>query len=160
MLQFLAHLIRLLTSAIRSVGRAIGEAIAGERYTCWAAAVMPDHVHLLIRKHRQTAEDITENLMTRTRQRLRDVGHVPPNHPAWAGGCGWHVFLEHPDDVQRTIKYIRDNAAQPWPSCNPATIDPCIRATAPTPPTPDHSKPPGATRSAVRRSARGGCGRR
>jgi hypothetical protein len=29
-------------------------------------------------------------------------------HPVW-GGPGWGVFLDTPDDVRRTIKYIEDN---------------------------------------------------
>src|SRR4051812_47485823 len=33
------------------VAEAFGEVIGTERYTCYACAVMPDHVHLLIRKH-------------------------------------------------------------------------------------------------------------
>jgi len=38
------------------VADAIGGAIAKRGYTCYAAAMMPDHIHLVIRKHRDLAE--------------------------------------------------------------------------------------------------------
>ena len=34
---------------------------------------------------------------------LRDM-----HHPVW-GGHGWSVFLDHPEDIWRTIPYIEDN---------------------------------------------------
>src|SRR4051794_7574141 len=40
----------------RLIGEVFGHVIAAERYTCYACVVMPDHVHLLLRKHRHTAE--------------------------------------------------------------------------------------------------------
>ena len=40
------------------VAGAIEQVIARERLTCWACAVMPDHVHILIRKHRLKFEDM------------------------------------------------------------------------------------------------------
>src|SRR5437879_1781651 len=37
---------------IDRLGTSIGLVIRERRYTCYACAVMPDHVHLLIRRHR------------------------------------------------------------------------------------------------------------
>lgn len=79
---------------------------------------MPDHVHLLIRKHRDSAEQMIENLQSLSRKRL---GHIrPKDHPLWTSG-GWKVFLDHPDEMHRTIHYIEQNPikqylpAQSWP---------------------------------------------
>ena len=91
------------------VGEALVEVIAQRRYTCWACAVMPDHVHLLIRKHRDLAEDMIEHLKAGARERLIDEGSFPPDHPVWTGGGGWKVFLDGPDEVRRTIPYIQQN---------------------------------------------------
>src|SRR5205814_6341889 len=53
----LAHQPMIFTpDDIQFVGKCIGETIHARGYTCYACAVMPDHVHLLIRRHRDKAE--------------------------------------------------------------------------------------------------------
>ena len=102
------------------VGQGLGEAIAERRYTCYACAVMPDHVHLLIRKHRHQAEEMIENSQNASRLRLRTAGARTPDHPTW-GGPGWRVFLDHPTVIRRTVRYIENNPVkwklprQRWP---------------------------------------------
>ena len=83
-------------------------AIAELRYTCYACAVMPDHVHLVIRKHRDSAEEVIFDLQEASRLRLRTSARCPQDHPVW-GGAGWKVFLDHPDEIRRTIRYVEDN---------------------------------------------------
>ena len=103
------------------IGESFAEVIAAERYTCYACAIMPDHVHLLVRKHKHSAETIIENLKEGSRARLLEGGFRPSDHPTWSEGGGWKVFLEHPDEVRRTIGYIEKNplplgeAVQSWP---------------------------------------------
>lgn len=42
-----------------------------------------------------------------------------PGHPVW-GGPGWKVFLDTPDDIRRTMRYVETNpikarlTAQKW----------------------------------------------
>ena len=69
---------------------------------------MPDNLHILIRKHRDRAEDMILNLHTHSRLRFRAEGLRPPDHPLW-GGPGWKVFFDTPDDIRRTIRYIENN---------------------------------------------------
>ena len=94
--------------------------VARERYTCYACAIMPDHVHILIRKHKHQAEEMISHLQNDSRLRLREAGARTPVHPVW-GGPGWKVFLDHPDDIWRTSRYIDGNPAklrmppQHWP---------------------------------------------
>jgi REP element-mobilizing transposase RayT len=90
------------------VGDAIGHAIDECNYTCYACAIMPDHVHLVIRKHKDVAEEMIEKIQELSRKRLGEVGLRTLDHPTWTRG-GWKVFLDHPDDVWRTIRYIDDN---------------------------------------------------
>jgi REP element-mobilizing transposase RayT len=90
------------------VARAFGSVIAAEKYTCYACVVMCDHVHLVIRKHKHDAEEMIRNLQRESHLALRDAGLVDLSHPVW-GGSGWKVFLDHPDDIRRTVKYVRDN---------------------------------------------------
>lgn len=103
------------------IGEAFGEVVAKERYTCYACAIMPDHVHVLIRKHRHLAEDMIEALMAASRDALVRASLRDSDHPTWTAGGGWKVYLDHPDEVRRTIPYIERNPlplrlpAQQWP---------------------------------------------
>lgn len=103
------------------IAEAFRQVIGTERYTCYACAVMPDHVHILIRKHRHTAEEIGENLMRLSRNALIDAGHRAPSHPTWIASRPWVVYLDHPQEVRRTIGYIERNPikiglpTQQWP---------------------------------------------
>ena len=94
--------------AVNVIAGAFRLAINEMRYTCYACAIMPDHVHLLIRKHRDSAEEMIFALQEASRLRLRTSGLVPEHHPVW-GGPGWKVFLDHPSEVHRTIGYIEEN---------------------------------------------------
>src|SRR5436309_11379930 len=70
---------------------------------------MPDHVHILIRKHKDLAEKMIENLKDASRLRLLVAKRRTNNRPTWTAGGGWKVFLDHPDEVKRTIDYINRN---------------------------------------------------
>lgn len=93
---------------ILSVGESFADAVARYRYTCYACAILPDHVHILIRRHRDEAAVMIRLIQDHSRLRFRDAGLAPPDHPVW-GGPGWVVYLDHPDEVRRTIRYINDN---------------------------------------------------
>jgi REP element-mobilizing transposase RayT len=90
------------------VAEAIETAIDEYRYTCYACAVMPDHVHLVIRKHRDLAEAMIDNVQTLSRERLVKLGVRAEGHPVWTSG-GWKVFLDHPDEVWQTVRYVENN---------------------------------------------------
>lgn len=106
------------------IARAFETVIASENYTCYACAVMRDHVHLVIRKHKHMAEEMIRNLQRESHLALRGAGLVNFEHPVW-GGHGWKVFLDRPDDIRRTMKYVRDNPipfrtpVQEWPFVAP-----------------------------------------
>lgn len=114
----LHELFAFSTNEFEFVSSAIGEAITECSYTCYACAIMPDHVHLLIRKHKDQAEVMIEKLQSLSRKRLEILR--PDGHPLWTCG-GWKVFLDHPDEMWRTIKYIENNPIklqlpkQSWP---------------------------------------------
>lgn len=93
---------------IEIVAEGFADAVAEHRYTCYACAILPDHVHLLIRKHRDSAEQMIEGLQRASRSLLVRRGRRAPEHPVWATG-GWKGFLDRPEGVRRTIRYIQDN---------------------------------------------------
>ena len=108
-------------AAIEALAESFAETIRSRVYTC---AIMPDHVHMIIRKHRDHAETMLESLQSGSRDHLQRLGLRSADHPVW-GGPGWKVFLETRRDVARTIQYIEDNPikigrpVQRWPFVTP-----------------------------------------
>jgi REP element-mobilizing transposase RayT len=102
-------------SDIMTVGKAFGEIIRERKYTCYACAIMPDHVHILIRKHRDLGEEMIENLQDRSCDRFCDGGSCNPSHPVWTDG-GWKRYLFTPEEVRGVIRYIEGNPLEiGWP---------------------------------------------
>jgi REP element-mobilizing transposase RayT len=96
------------TDEIQVLGRLIGKVINDRGYTCYACAVMPEHIHLLIRRHRDNGDVMLEALQQATRQGLIDAEIRSPRHPVW-GGKGWDVFLNTRANIERIIEYIQKN---------------------------------------------------
>ena len=102
------------------VAEGFATTIAQRGYTCYACAIMPDHVHLLIRRHRDKAEVMLEALQVSTRECLISKGSRNASHPVW-GGPGWKRFLNTRGDIERVVQYIRKNPVaaggekQEWP---------------------------------------------
>jgi REP element-mobilizing transposase RayT len=69
---------------------------------------MSDHVHLVMRKHRDDAEAMMLVLQDASRQLLRSRDRRSSIHPVW-GGPGWKVFLHRVADMERTIRYVEEN---------------------------------------------------
>jgi REP element-mobilizing transposase RayT len=117
-------LLRFSKAEMQAIAEAFAEVIKRERYTCYACAIMPDHIHGLVRKHRDLAEDMIEKLQDQSRFRVLDVGERDAKHPVW-GGPGWKVYLDCPEDFWRTVRYIEQNPleahlpAQRWSFVTP-----------------------------------------
>jgi REP element-mobilizing transposase RayT len=113
-------LLTLAPSQFPVVAAALADVIFQRRYTCYACAVLPDHVHMVIRKHRDKGEDMIEHLQQASRMRLQESGHGSADHPIWTQG-GWYGFLDRPQAVRVRIRYIEQNPskaglpAQRWP---------------------------------------------
>ena len=77
-----------------AVGESFLEIIHKFKYTCYACAIMPDHVHLVIRKHRDSSEQMIRNFQGMSRAKLLSTDVVPTDHPVWTKR-GWKVVLEY-----------------------------------------------------------------
>ena len=81
---------------------------------------MPDHIHLVNRKHKHDAETMIENLQGDSRALMFESKTVPEGHPTWTKG-GWKVFLNTPQEVWQRIRYVEGNPMkeglprQGWP---------------------------------------------
>jgi REP element-mobilizing transposase RayT len=103
-----------------AIGAALAQTVASHRYTCWACAIMTNHLHLCIRRHRDTDDVIWGHIAAESAAVVRQGKNVPTDHRVWADRP-YAVFLETPADVWRVIRYIEGNPqkeglpAQVWP---------------------------------------------
>lgn len=103
-----------------AVAEAFGNTIRNHQYTCYACAIMPDHVHLVIRKHKHDAETMIDNFQLESRAWLLERDIIAEQHPVWTKG-GWKVFLDNPEEVWQRIQYVESNPMkermpkQNWP---------------------------------------------
>ena len=90
---------------------AVGETIAARRLTCYACAVLTDHVHLLIRRHRVSGQRMVPLFKDRLRDRLLEAKLVPPDHPVWSRDV-CVLFKSDPRSVWTCVAYINGNFAR------------------------------------------------
>ena len=117
--------LKLELEARDACGHSFARVIEQRGLTCYACAIMPDHVHILIRKHRLHGEDMIGGFQVASRAGLIESGMRTAVHPTWTAGHGWIVFLVTPEEIQRTIRYIEQNPlkiglpAQSWSFVKP-----------------------------------------
>jgi REP element-mobilizing transposase RayT len=108
----LAHpIVAFSEEEIAVLAESFRQTVSQRRYTCYACAIMPEHVHLLIRRHRDKAEQMAEQFQDASREALVAAGHRRGNHPVW-GGRGWKAFQFTRADMERTVRYIENNPAE------------------------------------------------
>jgi REP element-mobilizing transposase RayT len=104
----------------------------------WACAILPEHIHLVVGRFRLPIEQVVIQLKGEATQRLLEEGIHPFGHLRESNGrppkCfargEWSVFLETPEDIERAIAYVANNAGkeglkpQTWPFVVP--FDPSV----------------------------------
>jgi REP element-mobilizing transposase RayT len=103
----------------RAIGRGFSKAVEEGDYRILACAILPEHVHLVIKRHERTAERIVGHLKARATQELVAEGLHPfvqemngGRFPSVFPDRAWKVFLDSHDDVQSAVNYVRDNPAK------------------------------------------------
>jgi REP element-mobilizing transposase RayT len=87
---------------------AFGKAIQTHQLTCYACAVLSNHVHILLRKHRLKAEDMIGFLKHSGQEKLHELELVPPKHPVFnADSC--HIYKNSIEEMRTCIRYIERN---------------------------------------------------
>lgn len=102
------EVLRFTNEEVVLLGQYFAKTVHKHRYTCYGCAILNDHVHLLIRKHKHIAETMIEHFQEESRANFIQAGLRRPMHPVW-GGPGWKVFLNTREDIERTIRYIVAN---------------------------------------------------
>jgi REP element-mobilizing transposase RayT len=99
-----------------AVSRGFSDYAVRSGLTIWACAILPDHVHLVLCRHRLDAEQLVIQLKGAATRRLMSEGLHPfrqfarnDRPPKCFGRGEWKVFLDSDDDLCRAIRYVEDN---------------------------------------------------
>ena len=101
----------------RAIGRGFTEYAADAGLAIYACAILPQHVHLILARHRLDVEQLVNQLKGAATRRLIEEGvhpfaphqsdmHRPPK--VFARGL-WKVFLDSAADIERAIRYVENN---------------------------------------------------
>lgn len=108
----------------QAIAGAFAQVVNSQRYTVWACAILSNHAHLCIRRHRDDAVTMWNTFAESSRDVLRGFEDVPDDHPVWSTRP-YKVFLDSSEDVRRVVSYIQRNPTheklrpQPWSLVQP-----------------------------------------
>lgn len=100
-----------------SVAMGFAQAIEEGGYATCACSVLPEHVHMVVKRHERDIERIVGHLKSSATRRLDANGMRPfsgtrksddARQSPWAEGC-WKVFLNSEEDIARATEYIVQN---------------------------------------------------
>ena len=95
----------------QAIADAIKMIVHTENLTCYACAIMSNHVHLLIRKHWLKAEMMSRLVVDHGRAALLDIGFANESHPTFSDrSC--HVFKSTIPAMHNCVTYIAKNYCQ------------------------------------------------
>ena len=101
---------------IRAVAMGFADYAERSAVTIVACAVLSDHVHLVLGRHRLDPEQLVIQLKgAATRQLSREGIHpfASDGRPAKCFARGeWKVFLDTDEDVWRAVRYVEENPAK------------------------------------------------
>jgi REP element-mobilizing transposase RayT len=101
----------------QSVGEAMGDFVRKNRLFVWACSILPEHVHLIVGRHRYTIEQVANLLKGAAQRRLIETGlHPLLKHrnargrvPSMWADKRWKVFLDSEDAIESAIRYVEEN---------------------------------------------------
>lgn len=65
----------------QAIGEALAQVAAASRYTVWACAVLKNHAHLCVRRHRDDPEAVWRAFAQESANSLRRFADIPPRPP-------------------------------------------------------------------------------
>ena len=99
------------------IGRGFSKAISKSGFVIWACSILPEHVHLVLGRHRLAAEQVVRLLKGEATKQLNETGLHPladsPNPDGsipkpWADGK-WIVYLDSEEAIDNAIGYVEEN---------------------------------------------------
>ena len=92
----------------QAVGKALGQFIIRSGLTCYACAVLRNHAHMLIRRHKLDATEMIIQAKQTSQKILVEQRVVVDSHPVWSGDI-FTAYKDAPNAVRSAIKYIAAN---------------------------------------------------
>ncbi|MHB1155987.1 MAG: transposase [Phycisphaerales bacterium] len=92
----------------QAIAEQIARSCAANRYTVWGCAILRNHIHMLIRRHRDTSETMWWNIASDTARVMREQAGSGVDHPVWGQRPYW-TFKDSPDTVRDCVGYIEGN---------------------------------------------------
>jgi hypothetical protein len=77
-------------------------------YRVYACAIVRNHAHLVVQRHKHSHEVIWCTFAEGSRESLRVVADLPDRHRVW-GDRPYSKFLYTPEDIRTRIKYVKEN---------------------------------------------------
>jgi len=101
----------------RAIVRGFGKYITASSIQVYACAIMPDHAHLVVLRHRYNIETIANLLKGAATTALNEENLHPFADRPYRNGKlpspwarrEWPVFLEDDNDIRRSVKYVNNN---------------------------------------------------
>ncbi|REK19079.1 MAG: hypothetical protein DWQ37_02650 [Planctomycetota bacterium] len=108
--------VRLTGVQGHAVGVGFGNAVRKSKFTILACSILPEHVHLVVRRHRFSMEQVCILLKGEATKQLHREGRHPMAAFArngkvpslWQEGL-WKVFLEDDEHIRAAIEYVEQN---------------------------------------------------
>ena len=91
-----------------AMAQAIGHMVRNRGYTVWALALLRNHVHVVLRTHRDKADDMWNAIAHATRERLQTFDAFANEHPVWSERP-YKVFLTSDAQVAACVRYVEQN---------------------------------------------------
>ena len=101
----------------RAVGRGFAEYSADSGLSIWACAILPDHIHLVLGRHRLKVEQLAIQLKGAASRHpisegIHPFGDYAMPHdtpPKCFAVVEWKVYLTSDEDIERSVKYVELN---------------------------------------------------
>ena len=92
----------------QAIGNAFAKVVVDRKYTVWACAILSNHAHMVIRRHRDDALAMWQAFAEASRFALRDFADVGADHPV-GSARPFKVFLRTVGEVRGRIQYVEGN---------------------------------------------------
>jgi REP element-mobilizing transposase RayT len=101
-----------------AVGEGFARFVRKSRLGVWACSILPEHIHLVLARHRYKIEQVVKLLKGEATRRLLEVDmhpmkafHANPNKrlPSLWAENQWKVYLDSEEEIDNAIHYVEEN---------------------------------------------------
>ena len=109
--------VRLSGQQARAVGRGFAQQVRTSGYSVWACAILPEHTHLVLGRHRYSVEQManllrgaaTRQLSAESLHPLAEFAEPDQRPPRLWAAHPWKFFLDSDEAITDAIAYVENN---------------------------------------------------